>query len=311
MKPTVIVCPVEFSAEGRSALEMALALARCFQAELHVVRVESRFRVEAGGADAALRARVEDFVAYANVDGRTVATVVLSGNPVDAVVEYSGSISGELIVVGQNGRRGSPYWSAGQFAKEVAQRTGSPTITVPKDHAPRTGTDAPFKNILCAIDFSPPSTFALSQAIFAAQQNGGRLTLLYVSEHSRDETISRQTLPSSDVGTNVEELKRKLKSLVPGGVLNWPDIEAEIVTGTAHDAILATASEREADLIVLGQPWQMPHRIVMRSTVGAVLRRARCPVLTVPSPRPAADAGSMSATAVTNENDHMAVLACR
>ena len=120
MKPTVIVCPVEFSAEGRSALEMALALARCFQAELHVVRVESRFRVEAGGADAALRARVEDFVASANVDGRTVATVVLSGNPVDAVVEYSGSISGELIVVGQNGRRGSPYCSAGQFAARSA-----------------------------------------------------------------------------------------------------------------------------------------------------------------------------------------------
>jgi nucleotide-binding universal stress UspA family protein len=290
---------------------MGLALARCFQAELHVVRVESRFRVEAGGADAALRARVENFVASVNVDGRTVETVVLTGNPVDAVVEYSASISGELIVVGQNGRRGSPYWSAGQFAKEVAQRTGSPTITVPKDYAPRTGIDAPFNNILCAIDFSPSSTFALTQAIFVAQQNGARLTLLHVSEHSGDKLISSQSSPPSNVGTNVEELRRKLKSLLSGEALRWPDIEADVVTGTAHDAIVATASEREADLIVIGQPRRTPHRIVMESTVGAVLRRARCPVLTVPSSPIGGDVASTSAVAVTTEDGHMPSLACR
>ncbi len=115
----------------------------------------------------------------------------------------------------------------------------------------------------------------------------------------------------AEFGTNVEELKRKLKSLVPTKALNWCDIETKVVTGAAHDAIVAMASERGADLIVIGQPRQMPHRIVMGSTVGAVLRRARCPVLTVPSPRRGGNVASMSATAATNENGHVSSMARR
>jgi nucleotide-binding universal stress UspA family protein len=143
VKPALIVCPVEFSAEGRSALAMALALARWYQAEFHVVRGESRLRSqstrpEGGVAGDAVCARVDDFVAAVNVQGSNVETVALAGDPVAALVDYSRSISAELMVVGQNGRRGSPYWSAGAFSKEVADGVGCPTITVPRDSAPQT-----------------------------------------------------------------------------------------------------------------------------------------------------------------------------
>jgi hypothetical protein len=77
---------------------MALALASWYQAELHVVRVESRFRSQskrpAGGvADDAVRARVDDFVAAVNVQDSNVETVALAGDPVAAVVDYSRSIT--------------------------------------------------------------------------------------------------------------------------------------------------------------------------------------------------------------------------
>jgi nucleotide-binding universal stress UspA family protein len=206
VKPASIVCPVEFSAEGKSALAMALALASWYEAELHVVRVESRFRSqskrpEGGVADDAVCARVDDFVAAVNVQGSNVETVALAGDPVAALVDYSRSISAELMVVGQNGRRGSPYWSAGSFSKEVADRVGCPTITVPRDFAPQTPGNAPFRNILCGIDFSQSSALALSQALLITRQSGGRLTLLHVYE-----PCSEQVIPGHPLAPRLPEV---------------------------------------------------------------------------------------------------------
>ena len=44
MKPTLIVCNVEFSPEGRLVLTMAVRLARWYEAELHVAHLRSRVR---------------------------------------------------------------------------------------------------------------------------------------------------------------------------------------------------------------------------------------------------------------------------
>ena len=44
MKPTLIVCAVEFSPEGRAVLAMALRLARWYAADLHVGYLGSRMR---------------------------------------------------------------------------------------------------------------------------------------------------------------------------------------------------------------------------------------------------------------------------
>ena len=44
MKPTLIVCNVEFSPEGRAVVTMAVRLARWYEAELHVAHLGSRVR---------------------------------------------------------------------------------------------------------------------------------------------------------------------------------------------------------------------------------------------------------------------------
>ena len=113
MKPTLIVCAVEFSPEGRAVLTMALRLARWYEAELHVAHLGSRVRsqnksVTARAVDHELSARLDNFMAAVNAEGIKVETVILQGDPVSALVDYTRSVSGELILVSQNGRRGSP-----------------------------------------------------------------------------------------------------------------------------------------------------------------------------------------------------------
>jgi len=272
VKPTLIVCAVDFSPEGRDLLTMALRLARWYEAELHVTHLGSRVRsqnkgVTARAVDHDLSARVDNFVAGANAEGIKVDTVMLQGDAVSALVDYTRSVSGELILVSQHGRRGSPYWSAGTFGKEVGRGAGCPTLTVPDRSASNAGAAAPFKNIVCGVDFSESSALALGHALVVAQQSHARLTLLHVLERAPHE---------------VHNVSLKLKTLVPAEALTACDVDIAIEAGTPRDAILATAAALGADLIVIGQPRTTSRRVVMASTAGAVLRRAQCPVLTVP-----------------------------
>lgn len=300
MKPTLIVCAVEFSPEGRAVLAMALSLARWYEAELHVAHLGSRVRSQnksaaAGIVDRELSARLDDFTAAVNVEGSKIRAVILQGDPVSALVNYTQSVSGELTVVAQHGRRGSPYWAAGTFAKEVARGVGCPTITVPSRLAPKAATAAPFKNIVCGIDFSESSVLALSHALFVAQQSRTRLTLLHVLG----------CLPPK-----VHDLRTKLEALVPAEALNSCDIDIDIVQGTPREGIVVTAAAREADLIVIGQPRTISRRVKMASTAGAVLRRAQCPVLTIPARPSSGDVASVSAGIRPAKHERVSSPAC-
>ena len=186
MDLSLIVCPVDFSASGEAALRRALALAQWHEAELHVLYVRpGRTRRNALGttsADDPFLVRLAEFISSSNPEGFAVTPVVLTGDPVKAVAEYARVKSADLVVVGQNGRRGSRFWSSGVIATDVARAVASPTLTVSKEAVADTDVTASFNNILCGIDFSAASLRALNEALTMAQQSGGRITLLHVLE---------------------------------------------------------------------------------------------------------------------------------
>ena len=194
----------------------------------------------------------------------------------------------DLVVVGKKARRSSGYWSAGSFAAALGKAVKSPTIAIPSGLAQPAESGTPFRNILSAIDFSEVSFRALSEALALAQQSGGHLRLLHVLDGFPYETVysgSRAFRLMHDFRARVARVNRELQSLIPPDALNWSEIEVATVSGEAHEAILAAASERRTDLIVLGLP-RRPRleQFVAGSTVHRVLRRATSPVLLVPGP---------------------------
>ena len=292
MNLSLIVSPIDFSAAGEAALRRALALARWHNTALHVLYVRpGRARHSASGAtnagDPHFR-RLENFISTSNPEAVSVTPVVLSGDPVKAVVEYARAKAADLVVVGQNGRRRSRFWRSGVLATDLARAISSPTLTVSKETVSGAAVDASFNNILLAIDFSAASLAALNKALTMAQQSGGRITLLHVLEGFPYETVysgSRAYRLIGEYRARVDKVKRELRALVPPDALNWCEVETEVVSGVPHDAIVATARARKADLVVIGRPHRARlDRIVMASTLSGVLRRARCSVLTVPGP---------------------------
>ena len=297
VKLSLIVSPVEISASGQAALTRALALAQWHEAELHVLYVRpGRARRNASGttsADDPFLGRLVKFISSSNPEGVAVTPVVLTGDPVKAVAEYVRAKAADLVVVGQNGRRGSRFWRSGVLAMDIARAVATPTLTVSIEAGAATDAAASFHNILCAIDFSAASLRALNKALTLAQQNGSRITLLHVLEGFPNETVysgSRAFQLIGEYRARVDKVKRQLRALVPPDAFNWCEVETEVVSGIPHDAIVATARARKADLVVIGRPRRTRlDRIVMASTVSGVLRRARSPVLAVPEPSDATD----------------------
>jgi nucleotide-binding universal stress UspA family protein len=316
MDLSVIVCAVDFSASGEAALRRALALAQWQESALHVLHVRpGRSRHNAVGktsTDDPFLGRLVEFISSSSPEGIAVTPVVLAGDPVKAVAEYARVKSADLIVVGQNGRRGSRFWSSGVLATDIARAISCPTLTVSTQAVADGDVTASFNNILCAIDFSAASVRALNEALTIAQQSGGRLTLLNVLEGFPDESVysgPRAVRLTEDYRARVNEVRRELRALVPPDALNWCEVDTEVVSGIPHDAILATAAERKADLVVIGVPPPTRlHRIVMASTVSNVLRRSRCPVLAVPEPLDVTQVHSTAIGAGRRDDEAIALL---
>ena len=292
MKPKTIVSVLNSLATATDAAAMrAWTLAQWYESNLHVVHVPPSSRVSEG-SEAAIHDVLVDRIARiaggSGTGGVKVVPTVLSGSPLRAIADYTNRVSADLVVVEKKARRGSGYWSAGSFAVALGKAVKAPTIAVPSDDPPPTGSGALFRNILVPTDFSEVSLRAVSKALVLAQQSGGSLLLLHVLDGFPYETVysaSRGFRLMQDFRGRVARVNRELRSLIPPDALNWSEIEVATVSGLAHEAIVAAASERRADLVVLGLPRRArTEQFVAGSTVHRVLRRTTSPVLLVPGP---------------------------
>jgi nucleotide-binding universal stress UspA family protein len=149
---------------------------------------------------------------------------------------------------------------------------------------------ASFKNILCPVDFSDFSRHAFDRAVAIARANQAVVTALHVIPtqtaatilpYMGPESLGPFPLPAFDRDRIAHDLRTFL-------ALDPPlDIPVECVVTDApdvHHEILVHAGRLPADLIVMGTHGRSGfQRLVLGSVTEKVLRKATCPVLTVPA----------------------------
>jgi nucleotide-binding universal stress UspA family protein len=148
------------------------------------------------------------------------------------------------------------------------------------------------RRILCPLDFSAPSTHALEQAAHLARWFGARLTVLHV----RPTVTPHPDMPH--VGsmapwlvTELEELRQRVATASAEAVAAGVAVEPLTAAGDPVHEILRCAATEAADLIVVGTHGLSGFQhLVLGSVTEKVLRKAPCPVLTVPPRAPAAAA---------------------
>ena len=140
------------------------------------------------------------------------------------------------------------------------------------------------RRILCPVDFSPFARRALDHASILADWYGAELAVLHVVPLTP--TIFGVAAGMSAVAmgpTETEALRRELETFTAATRERVPGLEILLREGGATAEILHQADTMKADLIVLGTHGRSGfERWILGSVTEKVLRKASCPVLTVP-----------------------------
>ena len=207
------------------------------------------------------------------------------GNATKEIVLLAEDLPADLIVLGTHGRSGFERLFLGSVTEKVLRITRAPVMTIPPPVVqPR---PAPYRTILCPLDFSGASMRALDYALALAQRADARLILLHVIESLLGEA------EDADMGDfSVSEYHRFLEeqavglltSAVPEQARVWRAPEERVTRGRAYREILRVSKDDRVDLIVMGvQGKGELTRRVFGSTTHHVIQEADCPVLTIRS----------------------------
>lgn len=138
--------------------------------------------------------------------------------------------------------------------------------------------------ILCPIDFSTLGQVALDMATSLARDRGAKLLIVHVQEPSMAYVAGE--FYYGIVGAERRDLENMLKDVLPTD----PAVGYEhyLISGATAEAIVDLAKSEEVEMIVLATHGRTGlFRLLMGSVAEAVVRKAKCPVLTVKAQAPA------------------------
>lgn len=132
------------------------------------------------------------------------------------------------------------------------------------------------KRILCPVDFSPTSDFALKFASSLARENESKLYVVHVEDTYAHYETGQHTMSPMDSELDSTKLMKMLPKATN------VTFEEDILRGDTAEEILRFVEENNIDLIVIGSHGRKGvSRLLMGSVAEAIVRRAHVPVLTV------------------------------
>lgn len=290
-KSPLFVVPVDFAPEMEATVSGAFALAKRCGTQVHLLEVvapRARSVLEDTPLDSRTRAnqdraRLERSIQAAERAHIQVRTVAHRGDATSVILSYVQLTKARLVVIAQH--YGASRWRRStRIATTVSRAAPAPVLVVPPPLSAEKNSLAPFTHIVSAVDFTIASAVAVRTVLDLIRRSGARLTLVHAVKHDPHHMVlsggdARRVMTHlRGRGTQASEwLRRKIPADVRIRV------DARVTTGHPHVGILDTASEVDADLIVMGVPPRSRlDEVLFGSTLRHVLRRATVPVLVLP-----------------------------
>lgn len=148
------------------------------------------------------------------------------------------------------------------------------------------------KTILVPTDFSDQANYALDLAYSIAKKSGGEVKLLNVVEAPHGTSFNAMGEVAAPDGMDtvffvqlMDRIKEQLHKLASNLKYKDINISTSVEVGNPYEHISRTIVDHDVDLVVMGtQGTSGMEEILVGSNTEKVVRRAKCPVLTVKSP---------------------------
>ena len=278
-----ILTATDCSPASAMAVRLAARLAKQFHAQLYVLHaiMPELFGVGVQGPVPEL-ALLELMTARENLheyalrisELRTVVhkEIVFLGSAADGIESAGKSHDIDLLVLGCHGRGGLAKMAIGSVAEWAICRLPYPVLVAGPacDQSIR-----PFRSIVLGTDLREQSRRAAQYAGSLAEEHQARLTIV---------NVLPTTSTAEERASDELSATRKLHALLPSECEDSCTLKFDLRAGKIGPAILESARENKATLIVLGAPHRAPLADHMpRTKLSAVIREAHCPVLLVPA----------------------------
>jgi len=231
-------------------------------------------------AETAAREHLESVKAQAKKEGVECSTSILEGeDSYNYIAEEAAKQKISMIIMGRRGRTGLKRLAMGSTAARVIGHAPCNVLVVPR------AAIVEFKSIVIATDGSPYSTAAASEAIGIAKRNNSKLTVISV--------VPAELATPTDIdfaATQYELLAEKemqvaeknAKAVKEAAMKEGVAVQAFVMTGKPADAIIETARDKNADLIIVGSHGRTGiERLLMGSVAERVIVMSSCAVLVV------------------------------
>ena len=211
----------------------------------------------------------------------------------DGIIEASQESNCELIVMGTHGREGIPRMLLGSVAEWVSRRATVPVMLIREQ--PHQTTEHPkLERILVAVDGSPQSNLALTTASDLACTLGINLELIHVIPDipAVYSYTAYEYAPMIDFEKYQHDLEAESQAIIAAALAlldahspKVADVRTSRVPANGMrlgDAIIKTAKEHEADLIVIGTHGRSGVDLLLLGSVAErVSHRSEVPVLMI------------------------------
>jgi nucleotide-binding universal stress UspA family protein len=265
-----ILAPVDFSEACKRSAESAAELGRRFDADVVLLHAMPPIALSCAIPEALAFAPTPEFIAE-QVSERAAllesllpsATrrVVVEAAPARAIVEYARDSHCDLIVMPTHGYGALHRLVSGSITADVVRSAPCPVWTGP--HCEARG----FRSILCALNPTVASRPVLAWAAGFAQACGATLRISHVIPMSTVRAGGVSFDPEWHIAV-AQDARRRIDTL-----LHDVGAEAEVMLelGDIPGAVINTAAEHSADLLVIGRG---PHSY-------GIIRESWCPVVAV------------------------------
>lgn len=290
-----ILCATDLSDFSNMAVYYGAALARVFQAKVHLCHIIDLPIVSVHGEAftyppdyvESLRKsgfqQFDDLMASLSIDWEPH---IETGAIAPTIARLADTNGADLVIAATHGRSGFKRLLLGSVTEQLIRTIGCPflIVTPPEKRITRDTIDMfAVKKILVGCDFSKDSSHAVTVGFSLAQEFQSALHLVHVMEPFAYEDALMPDPMTADVQNDLyAHLNRKLEILVPEEARNWCNVTTDCLAGKPFDELVKYALLHAVDLIILGiRGHGLVETLFLGSTTDRIIRRASCPVLTV------------------------------
>jgi nucleotide-binding universal stress UspA family protein len=205
-----------------------------------------------------------------------VPRLLVSDDGIEDLLRQIESCHADLLVLGTHGRSGAAKWLKGSVAEHIFRAGKWPVLVIgPACNQPR-APQVQLRRIVCATDMSRASAAAFAYALGMARDHEANLVMVYVEPQTHaDFTFDRTMLLQ-----RLEDWSRKSRT-----AQRAPSIGYMVEFGNAAENVVRTATEWQADLIVIGAQGAGAMTALASHFIGGtaynVACASACPVLIV------------------------------